>query len=153
MVNTLVRDNDIGILLQAGATADISESKFFGNSGVGIVAKNSTAGTTTTAAVSDTVVTGSSQGIYAFTDVASAIARVEIIRSIVSNTDTGITIESQTGIGTASVSIRKSMVTGSSTYGLSQLGTSSTLISYGKNTLSENAPGNVFGTLTTLAPI
>jgi hypothetical protein len=156
MVNTLVRDNDIGILLDAGATADISGSKFLNNSGVGIFAVNATANTTTSATVSDTVVMGvvmeDNFGIFARADVALAAARVEIIRSSISNTETGVGVQTQDGI--ASVSIRKSMVTGSSQCGLSQVFLS-TLISYGNNTLADNGPNNnnVCGTLTTATPL
>ena len=152
MVNTLVRDNDIGIQLEAGATANISGSKFFGNSTYGIVAFNYINGTTTTVAVSDTAVTGGGGiGIYAIVDSAStAIARAEIVRSIVSNYNEGVRAESQNG--TASVSIRKSMVTGSSIYGLEQIGSGATMTSYGNNTLSNNS-NNILGTLTTAAPL
>lgn len=151
MVNTLVRDNDVGIQLEAGATADISGSKFFGNSTYGIVAFNYINGTTTTAAVSDTVATGGGVGIYAIVDSAStAIARVEIVRSIVSNYNAGVLAESQNG--TASVSIRKSMVTGSSSYGLGQIGSGASMTSYGKNTLTNNS-SNILGTLITAAPL
>ena len=149
MVNTLVRDNYVGIELQVGATAAISRSKFFGNT-FGIFVKNSTAGTTTTAAVSDTVATGGNLGIYALADVASAVVRVEIVRSIVSNTDTGVAVESQGGI--ASVSIRKSMVTGNGRFGLAQFSSGATLISYGDNTLSDNFI-DISGILTTAAPL
>ncbi|BBJ22924.1 right-handed parallel beta-helix repeat-containing protein [Candidatus Nitrotoga sp. AM1P] len=151
MVNTLIRDNDIGIQIQDGATADISGSKFFGNSTYGIVAFNDINGTTTTAAVSDTVVTGGGIGIYAIVDSAStATARAEIVRSIVSNYSGGVAAESQNG--TASVSIRKSMVTGSSIYGLGQIGSGATMTSYGNNMLSNNS-SNLLGTLTTVAPL
>ena len=151
MINTLVRDNDIGIQLQAGATADISGSKFFGNTTYGIVAFNSVNNPTTTAAVSDTVVSGGGIGIYAIVAAGdAAIARVEIVRSIVSNYSSGVVAESQ--IGTASVNIRKSMVTGSSSYGLAQLGAGASLTSYGKNTLSNNS-SNILGTLNTAAPL
>ncbi|RFC36359.1 MAG: hypothetical protein DID90_2727553955 [Candidatus Nitrotoga sp. LAW] len=152
MVNTLIRDNDIGIQLQAGATADISKSKFFGNSTYGIVAYNYINGTTTTAAVSDTIVSqGGGVGIFAIVDSASsAIARAEIVRSVVSNYNEGIRTESQNG--SASVSIRKSMVTGSSNYGLGQFGIGATMTSYGNNTLSNNS-SNLLGILTTASPL
>ncbi|CAH1906360.1 conserved exported hypothetical protein [Candidatus Nitrotoga sp. HW29] len=152
MVNTLIRDNDIGIQLEAGATADISGSKFFGNSTYGVVAYNYINGTTTTAAISDTVVSqGGGVGIFAIVDSAStAIARAEIVRSIVSNYNEGVRAESQNGA--ASISIRKSMVTGSSNYGLGQLGIGATMTSYGNNTLSNNS-SNLFGTLTTASPL
>lgn len=149
MVNTLVRDSDIGIEIQAGATADISGSKFLGNSTAGIFANNSIAGTNTTTAVSDTTVAGSGIGIYALADTNTAATKIEIIRSIVSNTNIGVAVES--AVGAASVNIRKSMVTGSSTHGLSQL-FNGALISYGNNTLSNNTL-NVAGTLTTAPPL
>jgi len=152
MVNTLVRDNDIGVELQSGATADISGSKFFGNSLYGIYSFDSINGTTTTAAVSDTVVIGGGLiGIYANVGSAStANARIAISRSIISNYDTGVAAASQNGI--ASISIRKSMVTGSSENGLAVAGASARLISFGNNTLSNNSD-NIFGTLTTAAPL
>ena len=150
MVNTLIRDNDIGIQLQEGATADISESKFLGNSTAGIFAFNETAGTTTTAAISNTVVVGSGIGIYARAITPTGSSKIDISRSIVSNSGVGITAESPASVGAASVSIRKSMVTGSSNFGLWNI--DGTLISYGNNTLSNNAL-NVVGTLTTVAPL
>jgi len=149
MVNSLIRDNDIGIQLLDGATADISGSKFFGNSSAGIVAQNSTAGSTTTVAINKTVVVGSNIGIYALADTNTASAKIEMTRSIVSNS--GIGVASESAAGAASVSMRKNMVTGSSTHGLSQL-FNGTLTSYGHNTLSNNAI-NVAGTLTTAAPL
>ena len=148
MVNTLVRDNDIGFEIQTGATADISGSKFFGNSTGGIVARNPTAGTTTSAAVSDTVVVGSGIGIDALVE-STAIARVKIVRSVVANSGLGVVAESQNG--TASISISKSMVTGSSN-GLVQVGAGATVTSFGNNTLSNNG-NNILGTLTTATPL
>lgn len=156
MVNTIVRDNDIGIGLSAGATANISGSKFLSNSGASIFAHNATANTTTSAAVSDTVVMGvvtpNNLGIFARADVALATAKIEIIRTVISNTETGV--QSQSQVGTASVSIRKSMVTGSSQCGLAQVFGGATLVSYGNNTLSDNGT-NYCGpsTLTTAAPL
>jgi len=149
MVNTLIRDNDIGIQLEEGAKADISGSKFLGNSTVGIFAFNQTAGTATTAAISDTVVVGSNTGIFARSINATAPSKIDISRSIVSNSPIGVAALSSTG-ATATVSIRKSMVTGSNDTGLAQL-FSGTIISYGNNTLSNNA-NNTGGTITPAAP-
>ena len=150
MVNTITRNNEIGALFQAGAKAHISKSKFLGNSVTGIYALNETAGSTTTAAISDTVVVGSGIGIYSRATTPTASSNIDISRSIVSNTGTGITAESPASVGAASISIRKSMVTGSSNFGLWNI--DGTLISYGKNTLSNNAL-NVVGTLTSAAPL
>jgi hypothetical protein len=148
VVNTLMRDNDIGIEIPAGATADISGSKFFGNY-YGIYARNLTAGTTTTVAVSNTVVSGSFFGIYAFAN-NSSTSRIEMVRSIISNSDTGVYAASEGG--TASFSFRKSMVTGNND-GLVEFGSGGTLISYGNNTLSDNFNNPIIGTLTTIAPL
>jgi len=136
MVNTLVRDSDIGIQLEAGASANISGSKFIGNT-YGIFAFNSLNGTVTTAAIYDTMVAQGVIGIYAFAFASTATARIEIVRSIISNYNEGVRVESQDG-NLASASIRKSMVTESGLYGLSQSGDSSTMTSYGSNTLTNN---------------
>jgi len=137
IVDTLVRDNDIGIRLEAGATANISGSKILGNT-YGIYAISSLNGTVTTAAINDTmVVQGGQVGIWAIALATTATARVEIVRSIISNYNEGVRVESQDG-NLASASIRKSMVTESGLYGLSQSGDSSTMTSYGSNTLTNN---------------
>jgi len=146
IVNTLLRDNDVAIELQDGVVADISGSNIFGNV-TGIFANNSSVGTATTVAISDSVVSGHFIGIYALAQ-ASTTSRVEMVRSIVSNSNTGVLAQSQ--LGTASVSFRKSMVTGNND-GLVEVGSGATLISYGKNTLSDNLL-DILGTLTTLAP-
>lgn len=148
IVNTLMRDNDIGIELLAGATADISGSKFFGND-TSIFARNLTGGTTTAVAISNTVISGSFYGIYAFAN-SSATSRVEMVRSIISNSDTGVFTASEGG--TASFSFRKSVVAGNID-GLVELGSGATLISYGNNTLSDNLNNPIIGTLTTIAPL
>jgi hypothetical protein len=143
MVNSLVRDNDIGIALQGGATTDISGSKFLGNISNGILAQ-STASTTTTATISDTVVTGGGIGIEAFSGT-SGNSRINMVRSTVTNTTEGI-VASGTA-GTASVTLSDSMVTGNTTgYFQSTVGT---LRSLGNNIIADN--GTPTGTLTPLA--
>ncbi|MFZ1547317.1 MAG: right-handed parallel beta-helix repeat-containing protein [Candidatus Nitrotoga sp.] len=149
MVNTITRNNEIGALFQAGAKAHISKSKFLGNSVYGIYAFNETAGSTTTAAISNTVVLGSGVGIYSRAITPTASSKIDISRSIVSNAGIGVAAESSTGV-TATVSIRKSMVTGSST-GLAKI-FDGTMISYGNNTLSNNI-SDLGGTLTPAAPL
>ena len=137
VVDTLIRDNDVGIRIEAGATTNISGSKLLGNT-YGIYAVNSLNGTITTAAINDTmVVQGGPVGIWVIALATTATARAEIVRSIISNYNEGVRVESQDG-NIASVSIRKSLVTESGLYGLSQSGNSSTMTSYGSNTLTNN---------------
>lgn len=142
MVNTLVRDNDIGIELQGGATADISGSKFLGN-GSGILAQ-STAGLITTGMISDTVVTGGGTGIEAFSGTTGS-SRINMVRTTITNATEGIAASATAG--TASITLSDSMVTGNVT-GYFR-GTGGTLTSLGNNIITDNG-GNT-GSLTPLA--
>src|ERR1700682_830602 len=56
IVDSLIRDNVNGVWLQGGAPADISGSKIAGNTSNGIYVNGNTASTTTTVAISDSVV-------------------------------------------------------------------------------------------------
>ena len=144
MVNTLIRDSDVGIEFQGGATADISGSKFLGNISNGIFA-NSTNSTTTTVAISDTVVTGGGVGIEAFSTAGNS--RINMIRSAVTNTTEGIAASASGGA--ASVTLSDSMVTGNTTgYFQSSGGTLRSLVN---NIITDNGPNT--GVLTTLAPL
>jgi hypothetical protein len=130
MVNTLVRDNDIGLNFQGGATADISGSKFLGN-GNGILAQSTTS-TVTSVTVSDTVVTGGGTGIEAFSTLGTS--RINMIRATVTNATEGIAASASAG--TASITLSESMVTGNATGYLK--GTGGTLTSLGNNTITDN---------------
>ncbi|BBJ22521.1 fibronectin type III domain-containing protein [Candidatus Nitrotoga sp. AM1P] len=144
MVDTIVRDNSVGIGVQGGATAAISKSKFLGNDS-GILVQ-SAAGTTTTVAVSNTVVTGGGTGIEAFSGT-SGNARINIVRSTVTNNTVEGIVASATA-GTASVTLNKSMVSGNA-IGFYK-GTGGTLSSLGNNTITDN--GSNTGALTLITP-
>ena len=138
IVNTLIRDSDTGIQLQAGATAVISGSKFLsvGGGGIGIDIANITA-TTTSAYVSDTIVSGFSQaGIRSISDTAGGAGQIYITRSTVTNNNLGVSSVASGG-GISSVTISDSMVAGCST-GLIASG-AGTLQSMGNNNLSGNS--------------
>lgn len=141
MVNTLVRDNDTGIAFQAGATADISGTKFLGN-GNGVLAQ-STASTITTVTISDTVVTGGGTGIEAFSGT-SGSTRINMVRTTVTNTTEGIVASATSGA--ASVTFSDSMVTGNTTGYFK--GSGGTLTSLVNNTIADN--GSNTGPLATL---
>ena len=141
MVDTLIRDNNTGIQLQAGAVSDISGSKFLGNS-VGILTASSSSPFTSTT-VSDAIVTGGGTGIEAISSGAGS-ARIQIIRSSVTNNLTGIT--SSASGGTAPVTLSESMVTGNAV-GYS-VGAGGSLVSLVNNTIAEN--GSNSGSLTPL---
>lgn len=144
MVDTLVRDNSVGIGVQGGATAAISKSKFLGNDS-GVLAQSS-AGTTTTVAISNTVVSGGGTGLEAFSDT-SGNSRIDITRSTVTNNTVKGIVASATA-GTASITLNKSMVAGNA-IGFHK-GTGGTLSSLGNNTITDN--GSNTGTLTLITP-
>lgn len=150
VVDSLVRDNGTGISLMSGAIADISSSKFLGNN-YGIYVYGGTGGTTTTAAISDSVVSGSAQaGIWTYTNNSTATARSEVIRTTVANGNYGVSA-STTGTGTAVLSVSESMITGN-VFGMYQNGAGSTLRSTLNNTVSDNST-NASGSITPLTPL
>lgn len=127
MVDTLVRNNTIGIQLQKGATTDISGSKFLGNN-TGIFAIDTT-GTTTAVTISDTLVTGGlANGIEAS---GTGFTLIDVIRATVTDNTVGV----KTSATNAKITLSDSMVTGNGT-GLSW--TTGTLKSLGNNTVMDN---------------
>ena len=128
--NTLVRDSDIGVEFQGGATADISGSQFLGN-GNGILA-TSTAGTITAVTISDTIVTGGINGIEAFSST-SGTSRIDMMRATVTDNAEGVKTSASSGI--AKITLSDSMVTGNG-IGISwPSGTLNTLVN---NTVTDN---------------
>jgi len=150
IVDTIVRDNTYGLLLQGGATADVVNSKFLGNSQVGIGVFGSVANTTTRAAVMNSTISGGAYGVDALSTQATATAHLALTRSMVTNGGIGVNAESSAG--TALVTLTGSMVTGHSSAGLRQSGAGAALKSVGSNTVSENAT-NVVGSVTQVPPL
>lgn len=148
IVNTLVRDNSSGIWIQGGASADISGTRVQGNSNFGLRVNGNASGLTTTVAVSDCVMTGNAYGISAYADNATAVSRVSVIRSTMTNNQIGV--RSESFLGTVVVTLGGSMVTGNDK-GLSQVGAGATLESLGNNILRQNT-GLDDGTITTVPP-
>ncbi len=134
MVDNLIRNNNVGIQLQAGATTDISGSKFLGN-GTGIFATNTT-NTITAANISDTLVTGGVNGIVASSTL--QLSKINVIRTTVTDNVTVGIKSSAVSPAIAQVFVSDSMVTGNGV-GLSQA-TNGTLKSLGNNTVVNNSP-------------
>jgi hypothetical protein len=149
IVNSLIRDGFYGVGLDKGATATISGSKFAGH--IYSIFIDVTTATTTTAAISDTVVSGSGVGVSSRAEVTGATALVSVIRSTLSNNAYGADVYSSAG--TAVLTISDSMVTGHH-IGLSQgaTGGTSTLESLGNNTVRQNGT-DTSGTITTVSPM
>ncbi|MDP1639252.1 MAG: right-handed parallel beta-helix repeat-containing protein [Candidatus Nitrotoga sp.] len=141
IVDTLVRDNDFGIEFRGGATADISGSKFLGNSNVAIYA-HSINSTTTTVAISDTVVTGGGTGIEALST--SGNSRITMVRTTITNATEGIAASASGG--TATLTLSDSMLTGNAIGYVK--GSGGTITSLVNNIITDNT-SNTGGALST----
>jgi Right handed beta helix region len=153
IVDSLIRDNgNEGVLLDNGATATISRSKFLGNGDRGVFVYVQTA-TTTTAAISDTTVSGSGVGVQASSSNASAVAMMSVTRSTLSNSQYGAAVYG--GDGTAVVTVSDSMATENAVNGFWQgIGSgTATFESLGNNNVRQNAGGNTGGAITTVSPM
>jgi hypothetical protein len=146
VVDSIVRDNGSGILVDGGATAEIMRTKVLGNANYGVQVR--APGGMTAASITDTILAQNTHGAYAFSD--GGNARIYARRVTASkNTGGGLTSESLPG-GTSVVAVGESMVTGNGT-GLTQTGASAILRSLGNNHVAQNTV-DVSGTVTPLAP-
>jgi Right handed beta helix region len=148
IVDSLIRDNvNNGVLLAGGGNVSISGSKILGNGQVGVYLFGSYSGSTTTAAIGDSVISGNVIGVGAYTVVISVIVRASITRSEITNGTYGVV--SDHGVGTQIITISSSLVTGNSTAGLYQNpGTGTTILeSLGDNTVRQNG-SDTTGTIT-----
>jgi hypothetical protein len=150
IVDTLIRDGQTGVHLENGASAVISTSKLLGNSNRGVEVYGAPASTTTTAAINDSVVSGSFVGVNPQGLVASATARISIDRSALVNNVYGVAAEAAGG--PALLTISNSLVTGNINTGLHQFGAGAVLESQGNNNVRQNSL-NTSGTITPVTPI
>jgi Right handed beta helix region len=150
IVDSLIRDNgNTGIHVQGGSGTSISGTRVLGNANVGIWVNGDPAGTTTMAAVSDSIIdTNPNLSLYSYAPTATAIAKLSVTRSTMSNNAYGPAVVG--GSGTAVLTFSNSMVTGNGV-GLYQTGGTGTLESLGNNTVRQNGPNT--GALTTVSPM
>jgi len=148
VVDTLIRDNAFGIWLQGGATGDISGTKMMGHSNSGLRVNGNLPGIVSTAAVSDSILTGNYYGISAYADNATALSRVSVTRSTMTNNVVGA--RSESFFGTVVVTVGNSMVTGNGK-AFSQAGIGATFESLGNNTVRQNTSPDD-GTVTLVPP-
>ena len=146
VLDSLVRDNNSGIFLQGAVTADITGTKILGNGAAGLFVYSQTASSVASATVTDSVLAKNGVNVHAFETVASALNRIVVIRSTISNGAYGL--RSQFGGGPTIISVSESLIA-SNTVGFSQEGAGSTLESFGNNTVRYNGPDT--GTVTAVA--
>jgi hypothetical protein len=147
IMDSVIRNNgNFGVFLRGGAIADISNSKITGNYS-GVRVDGSVAGTITTAAVNDSVLSSNTFGLDAYADIAGSTARWTAIRTTASHNQYGFMCESAGG--TVLCTAGYSMASGNSNFGFYQGGTA-TFRSLGNNIVIDNGT-NVVGTITPLA--
>ena len=98
IIDTLIRGNGIGILLQNGPIATIAGVRSIANSVHGIQVQGTTA-TTTLATIHDSVLSDNSLGgIYTRSLDAGAAVRVAVTRTVASYNSAGIAVDASTGL-------------------------------------------------------
>lgn len=142
VVDSLLRDNHTGILLQGGASATIVGTRLLGNAAAGIRVSGAVPATATSATLTRSLISGGADGVLVQAPAAGAVARAEITRSSITHNVAGITAEASGG--SASVTLARSLVSGNVS-GLVQSG-AATLNSAGNNTLSDNGT-NISGSI------
>jgi hypothetical protein len=149
IATTTLRNNGASggsaVSAQEGARVDISGAKMLAND-ASVLSQSSTANTTTVI-VSDSIISGSFQGVYAVALIAGGSARVFVTRCTIEGNTDGLH-SSTTGVGSAVVTVSQSMIT-NNTNAWSQSGTGSVIKSLGNNHIQDNIGS--FGTLTPVA--
>jgi hypothetical protein len=145
IANTTLRNNgSFAVYAQDGANVSISGTKMLGNGAGGVLAESTTA-TTTTAVVSDSIISGGNTGVFASTVIAGATTQVFVTRCTIENVIYALNSETA-GVGSALVSVSNSMIT-KNLFGWHQSGAGSVIESSGNNHIRGNANAPV-GTLT-----
>jgi hypothetical protein len=136
IASTVIRNNgSYGVTLLNGASANISGTKLLSNGSGGVTAQAAIA-TTTTATISDSVVSGGVEGVFADASIAGGAARIFLTHCTIEKTT--VALNSQTsGAGTTVVAASNSMITDNN-YAWSQFGAGSVVKSLGNNHIQDN---------------
>ena len=146
IVDTVVRNSQFGMQLQDGARAVITGSKFLGlQNGGGVTLLGNQTGTTS-ADISESVVTLYNTAVSAYALVANATVMVWLNRVTVANNGAGVAADLVSGSVTVTVS--NSTVTGSTNTGLSN--GAATFRSLGNNVVRDNGTDTT-GTITVVS--
>jgi hypothetical protein len=118
-----------------GAKVSISGTKMLGSGIIGVFVQSNLA-TTSTAVVSDSIISGGSYGVVAYATIAGGNSRIFVTRCTIEAT--GNAVESNASVGSALITVSGSMIT-NNTLAWSQLGTTSAIKSLGNNHVQDNA--------------
>ena len=146
IVDSLIRDNNYGVVIAGAATANIMGSKILGNAIAGVMVYSGTASAVASATITDSTLAKNDINVYAFETIASALSRIIVIRSSMTNGSYGV--RSTFNGGPTFISVSDSLISGNSV-GFAQEGAGATVESLGNNTARVNGPD--VGTVTTVA--
>jgi hypothetical protein len=139
ITNTILRNNGgYAVQLKNGATAEISRTQMLGNDSGGVFAYGSSA-SFTMATVSDSVISHGTSGVFSYTDVAEAVARIVVTRSTIVGTEYALRSDNYNAfIGITSVAVSSSTITNNS-YAWLKAGSNSVIKSLGNNHITDNS--------------
>ena len=148
ITNSILRNfENWGVFARNGARVSISGTKMLGIL-FGPVYASSLSATTTTAIISDSIISGRDFGVYAFTNNAGGSVRVFVTRCTIESAQ--IALRSETNdTGSALITVSGSTITNNN-YGWYLVGTGSMIKSLGNNHIEDNVFSPV-GTLTLAA--
>ena len=130
-----------------GPQGEISGSQLLGNAPGGVFAQGNGAPTTTTATVSDSVISGGYAGISAYAGIDGATAKAFVTRSTIDGTSYALACETN-DTGTA-ILVSSGNTVVNNFYGWYRSGTGSLLRTLGNNHITDNA--STFGAVTPAA--
>jgi hypothetical protein len=146
ITNSIIRNNaNFAVRLENGASGEISGTQMLASGNGGVYAYSTTA-TTTIASVNDSVISGGSEGVLAYTTIPGAVASIFVSRSTIESTYTAL--DSQTinpNPGSSLVTVSGSTIT-NNTNSYNQAGVGAVIESAGNNHIRGNT--NTSGTLT-----
>jgi parallel beta-helix repeat protein len=140
VTDTTIRDNGTyGLYLEGGARATVTRATISRNAGTGIMVWGSGANTTT-ADIANSTVDASSNGVDAYSAVASGLVKVSVRDSqITRNSNIGVLVECSPG-GSATFSASNNMISNNGNAGMSSNFAGSKMWASG-NTVSDNGTG------------
>jgi hypothetical protein len=150
MNHTIVRNSGgLGVLLSNGASAEIAHSELLAN-GVGAVRAQTTSVSTTTASITDSIIsgTGNDSGVWAYATVAGAVTRIFVTRTTIQGFGFGVASQTNPN-GSTSLSLSGSMLVNNETPWF-QIGANSVIRTLGNNHIVDNGAGSGVLTVTAL---
>ena len=148
IADTIIRNNGgYAVWLQGDTRGTISRTQMLGN-GFGGVRVYGASATTTTAHVTDSVISGGIDGIYVHAFIAGANARAFVARSTIVGTNYALQSLTPANVGSTLVTVSYSVITDNGS-GWFVFGPNSVIKSLGNNHFQDNSSSN--GSLTTTA--